>query len=37
MWNLKYGTNKLLYETETDSQKTNLWLPKGKRVGGGIN
>ena len=35
MWNLKYDTNELIYETETDSQtlKTNLWLPKGK--GGG--
>ena len=35
---LKHGTNKLIYKTETDSQtyKTNLWLPKGKG-GGGIN
>ena len=35
MWNLKYDTNKLIYKTKTDSQtqKTNLWLPKGK--GGG--
>ena len=24
-----------IYKTEADSQKTNLWLPKGK--GGGIN
>ena len=32
MWNLDYDTNELIYETETDSQtqKTNLWLPKGK-------
>ena len=32
MWNLKYDTNELIYKTETDSQtqKTNLWLPKGK-------
>ena len=39
MWNLKYGTNELIYETETDSQtqKTNFWLPKGKGGGGGIN
>ena len=38
MWNLKYDTNELIYKTETDSQtqKTNLWLPKGKE-GGGIN
>ena len=35
MWNLKNSTNELIYETETDSQtqKTNLWLPKGKAVG----
>ena len=27
MWNLKIGTNELIYRTETDSQtqKTNLW------------
>ena len=38
MWNLKYDTNELMYEVETDSQtsKTNLWLPKGKHGGGGI-
>ena len=35
MWNLKYDTNELLYVTETDSQtqETNLWLPKGERGG----
>ena len=34
-WNLKIDTNELTYETEADSQtwKTNLWLPKAK--GGG--
>ena len=32
MWNLKYDTNELIYKTEIDSQtqKTNLWSPKGK-------
>ena len=32
MWNLKYDTNEFIYKTETDSQtqKTNLWLPKWK-------
>ena len=32
MWNLKYDTHELIYKTETDSQtlKTNLCLPKGK-------
>ena len=36
MWNLKYDTNVLIYETETDSQtqKTYLWLPQGWRGGG---
>ena len=39
MWNLIYDTNELIYKTETDSQtqKTNLWLPKGKGGGGEIN
>ena len=34
-WNLKYDTNELIYEAETDSQrqKPNLWLPKRKEVG----
>ena len=37
MWNLKYDTNELIYKTETDlhTQKTNLWLPKGKGGGEG--
>ena len=39
MCNLKKtnDTNELIYKTETDSQtsKTNLWLPKGKGWGGG--
>ena len=35
MWNLKYDTNELIYR---QTQKTKLWLPKGKTVGaGGIN
>ena len=35
---LKNGTNELIYKIETDSQtlKTDLWLPKGKG-GGRIN
>ena len=41
MWNLilKSDTNELIYKPETDLQmlKTNFWLPKGKRGGGGIN
>jgi len=32
MWNLKNDMNELIQKTETDSQtaKLNLWLPKGK-------
>ena len=35
MWNLKYNTSELIYETETDSQtwRTDLWLLRGR--GGG--
>ena len=31
MYNLKNSTNELIYETEKLTQKTNLWLPKGKK------
>ena len=33
MWNLKYDTNELISETETDSQiwRTDLRLPRGRR------
>ena len=27
MWNLKQGTSEPIYKTETDSQRTVLWLP----------
>ena len=37
MWNLKYDTNELIYETETDSQRTDLRLPRGRRGGGGMD
>ena len=37
MWNLKYDTNEPIYETETDSQRTDLWLPRGRGVGKGKN
>ena len=30
----KNGTNELIYKTESQMQKTNLWLPRGKRQGG---
>ena len=37
MWNLKYNTNEHIYKTEMDSQiqRTDLWLPRGRRDGGG--
>ena len=35
IWNLKYGTNEPSYKTETDSktQRTDMWLPKGRGEG----
>ena len=36
MWNLKYDTNELIYETETDSQTENkLVVAMGESVGEG--
>ena len=39
MWNLKYDTNEFIHETETDSQtqRIDLWLPRGKGGGGGVD
>ena len=39
MWNLKNNTNESMYKTETDSQteKKNLWLPKGRGRQGGTD
>ena len=36
MWNLQNDTNELIYKTEINSQtlETNLWLPRGKGLGG---
>ena len=31
MWNLKHGTDELLYKTETDSQRTDLGFPRGRQ------
>ena len=35
MGNLRYGTNEPIYKTETDSQtqRTDLWVPRGRREG----
>ena len=34
MWNLKYDPDELIYETEAESQtqRTDLWLPVGRHV-----
>ena len=36
MWSPKYNTNEYVYTTETDSQtqRTDLWLPRGRGFGG---
>ena len=36
MWNLKYDTNELIYETETDLQRTDSWLASGEEGRGEI-
>ena len=35
MWNLKYNTNKPIYESETESQTEGVdwWLPRARGVG----
>ena len=37
MWHLKYDTNECIYETETESgtQRTDRWLPRGKEMAEG--
>ena len=37
IWNLKNDTNEHICETQTDSQTegTNVWLPRGKRMEAG--
>ena len=39
MWTLKHGTNEPVYKTETESQtqRTDFWLPRGRRWGGEVN
>ena len=32
MWNLKYDTNELIYKTDSQTQRTDVWLPR-RRVG----
>ena len=33
MWNLKQGTDEPIFKTETDSQRTDLWLLRGEKGG----
>ena len=37
MWNLKYSTSEPTHRIETDSQtwRTDLWLPRGRREAAG--
>ena len=35
MYNLKYDTNELIYKTEIDQQRTDLWLLRGNGKGVG--
>jgi len=39
IWNLKNNTDESVYKTETESQtqKTNSWLPKGRGREGGTS
>ena len=30
MWNLKYGTNEPVYKTDSQTRRTDLWLPRGR-------
>ena len=36
IWNLKYDINELIYETDSQTQRTGLWLPRGKGHRGGM-
>ena len=35
MWNRKYDTNEPIYETDPQTWRTDLWLPKQAGSGGG--
>ena len=38
MWNLKYDTNELIYETDTNAQaQKRLVVANGKEAGGGMD
>ena len=33
MWNIKYDTNAFIYKTDTGSERSDLWLPRGRDGG----
>ena len=35
MWNLKYGTYEPIYKIDSQTSRTNLWLPRGRGWGVG--
>ena len=35
MWNLKYGTNEPILKRQTQTQRTDLWFPRGRGEGVG--
>ena len=35
VWNLNYDTSEFIYETESQTWRTDLWLPEGIGVGEG--
>ena len=37
MWNLKSDTSELIDKTDSQTQKTDLWLTRGRRGGGGTD
>lgn len=34
MWNLKYGISELIYKTDSQIQRTDVWLSRGLRKNG---
>ena len=36
IWNLKYDTRELMYKAETDLQRADVSLPRGRRSVGGL-
>ena len=36
MWTLKYSTNEPIYKTDSQTYRTDLWLPRGREEGLGV-